>query len=59
MSVASACFMARNRFLSFLIMAPLGLGRAACGATDHKGLRVVKGRRVGRGRAVSPSLTLV
>lgn len=30
MSVTSACFMARNRFLSFLIMAPLGLGRAAC-----------------------------
>lgn len=37
MSVASACFMARNRFLSFLIMAPLGLGRAACWVTDHIG----------------------
>lgn len=36
-SVASACFVAKKRFLSFFILAPLDLGRAACRVTDHTG----------------------
>lgn len=56
--VASACFVPRNRFLSFLIMAPLGLGRVACGVADHIGHWSAGVKDDGRGRAVSPSLAL-
>lgn len=54
-SVAAARFLSRNSLLSFFIMVPLGLGRAACLATDHTG-RFVKDD--GERSAVRPSRTL-